>query len=104
MDASTQPVVCEHLRKVHDYLLSRGARVASVGRPWGRNCRTWVTFDGVVIDAAGLKAKFGLPACVVVHTHRGTHDGAEHGLVCEEHHDALIGRHPDLAAGARIVG
>jgi hypothetical protein len=96
--------VCEHLRPVEEYLRTQGAVVASVGTPWSRNCRTWVMFDGVVLDAAALKARFRLPEFVIVHSHRGTHDGSEHGLVCERDHDALIGLHPDLAAGAHVIG
>lgn len=96
--------VCEHLRPVEAYLRAQGARVAGVGRPWSRNCRTWVVLDGVVLDAAALKARFELPDFVVVHTHRGTHEGSEHGLVCQRDHDALIGAHPDVAGGMRVIG
>lgn len=95
--------VCEHLRPVEDYIRSQGARVMGIGSYWSINCRTWVVFQDVILDAEALKKKFSLPDFVSVHTHRGTHDGSEHGLVCERHHDALIGVHPDLAETARVI-
>ena len=75
--------VCAHLRPVQDYIRSRGVRV---------------------LDVESLKSRFHLPAFVVVHSHRGTHDGAEHGLVCQQDHDALMGVHPELAGSARLIG
>lgn len=95
--------VCEHLEPVERYVRSLGVRVAWVGSPWSRNCRNWVVFDLAVLDADALRKRFSLPPTVVVHTHRGTHDGNEHGLVCEEHWDALIGAHPDFGKGLRII-
>ena len=96
--------ICEHLAPVEAYLRSMGAEVYSVCTPWSKNCRRWVYFENVVIDGAGLIERLKLPACVTVHSHRGTHDGAEQGLVCGEHHDAVMGAHPETAAGARGVG
>lgn len=98
------PNVCGCLAPIEGYLRGRGVLVADVGTPWSKNCRQWVYFHRVVLDAAGLIARFAPPASVVVHTHRGTHDGAEHGLVCNVHHDALMGLHPDLAGDAPTVG
>jgi len=85
--------VCEHLEPVRRSLLDGGATITYAGQPWSRNCRTWIYFD-VVIDPAGLKERFALPACVVAHSHRGTHDGSEQGIVCETHKDGLMGPHP----------
>jgi hypothetical protein len=96
--------VCEHLRPVDQYLRERGARVLSIGTPWSSNCRTWVTFGGVVLDVESLRKRFALPDFVVIHSHRGTHDGAEHGLVCTRHDDALVGVHPELASGLPVIG
>jgi hypothetical protein len=95
----TNTGICEHLKPVEDYLRSRGLRIVYVGQPWSRNCRTWVYFGDVVLDAQSLKARLGLADCVVVHSHRGTVDGAEQGLVCETDHDAVMGAHPDVADG-----
>lgn len=96
--------VCGHLRPVLEYIRSLGVRVFDVCAPWTENCRTWVYFEKVVLDTESLKSRFNLPAFVVTHSHRGTHDGAEHGLVCQTDHDALMGAHPELAGGGRLIG
>ena len=95
--------ICEHLKPVEDYIRSLGVRVMGIGSYWSQNCRTWVVFQNALLDAEALRQRFHLPEFVKVHTHRGTHDGSEHGLVCERDHDALIGVHPDDAATARMV-
>ena len=64
-----------------------------MGRPWSENCHIWVFYDAV-LDCEGLMAALGLHACVRLRDHRGTHDGSERGLVCDLHHDAIMGRHP----------
>lgn len=97
------PSVCACLAPVEAYVRSLGVHVVDVSSPWSKNCRNWVSFDDVVLDGPALIKRFALPATIVVHTHRGTHDGAEQGLVCELHHDALIGAHPDLAKGAKTI-
>jgi hypothetical protein len=96
--------ICEHLAPVEAYLRSQGAAVYSVCTPWSKNCRRWVYFENVVIDGAALIERLKLAACVSVHSHRGTHDGAEQGLVCDEHHDAVMGAHPQTAVGAKRIG
>ncbi|MFO0202255.1 MAG: hypothetical protein ACK528_03910 [Alphaproteobacteria bacterium] len=35
---------------------------------------------------------------VVDHVHRGTHDGAQAGFVCDQCHDAIMGAHPGISA------
>ena len=53
---------------------------------------------------SNLAIRLLLPACVEIHRHRGTVDGAEQGLVCTIDHDAVMGMHPDVApAATRIV-
>jgi tetratricopeptide (TPR) repeat protein len=90
--------VCQHLRAVEQYVRAQGARVHDIGTPYGGNCRTWVIFEDVVLDTEALSKRFDLPPCVTTHSHRGPHDGAgERGLVCDEHHDALMGVHPEDA-------
>jgi hypothetical protein len=95
--------VCEHLEPVRQFLLEQGATIVSAGQAWSRNCRLWIYFDAV-LDPQALRTRFALPACIVAHVHRGTHDGAEQGLVCEAHHDGLMGAHPDVATGKRTIG
>jgi hypothetical protein len=95
--------ICEHLRPVLEYLRSQGVSIYSVGTPWSTNCRTWVYFKDVILDPDALKKRLALPAVVQSHSHRGTHEGSEQGLVCREHHDALMGAHPEVAPAARVI-
>lgn len=95
--------ICEHLKPVEDYIRSLDVKVRAMGSYWGHNCRMWVYFENAMLDAEALMKKFNLPDFVSVHAHRGTHDGSEHGLVCERDHDALMGLHPDDAQTARVV-
>jgi hypothetical protein len=83
-------MVCEHLREVEAALLAQGMPVTFRGAAWSRNCREWVYFDGY-LDNAAIRKTFTLPLCVQDHSHRGTHDGQESGLVCSSCHDALMG-------------
>ncbi|MGE0597254.1 MAG: hypothetical protein AB7P07_12895 [Hyphomonadaceae bacterium] len=68
----------------------------SRGQAWSRNCREWVYF-AARLDLPALRARFAFEPCVMEHVHRGTHDGAEAGFVCEQCHDAIMGGHPDIA-------
>lgn len=95
--------VCRHLRPVDEYLRSRGAQVMNVTTPWSKNCRHWVIYRGVILNTASLVKRFDLVPPVEVHDHVGTHDGSEHGLVCTEHHDALIGAHPRQSPGLPTI-
>jgi hypothetical protein len=95
--------ICEHLAPAEAYLRSKSAEVYSVCTPWSKNCRRWVYFNNVVIDGPALIRRLNLPACVAVHSHRGTHDGAEQGVVCNEHHDAVMGAHPDTSPSAKVI-
>ena len=99
---ATADDLCEHLVAVRDYIVAQGGKITYVGTPWSRNCRTWVYFD-VVLDVDSLRKRFELPPSIVSHSHLGTHDGHEQGLVCQEHHDAVMGPHPKMSS-AKIVG
>jgi hypothetical protein len=94
--------ICEHLRPVQEHIRAQGGRITFAGQAWSSNCRRWVYFD-MILDAASLKKRFALPDIVTVHEHVGTHDGAEQGLVCNEHQDAVMGPHPSMS-GAKVVG
>ncbi len=91
-------MVCEHLAAVEQALIASGARITFRGAAWSKNCREWVYFDGF-LDTQRIRERFPLAACVRDHTHRGTHDGQEHGLVCEACHDALMGDLEPKAGG-----
>jgi hypothetical protein len=88
--------LCEHLSQAERYILSQGAKVVSCCRPWSENCHIWVYFDAM-LDCERLIQGLGLDACIVIHDHRGTHEGSERGLVCSVHHDGLMGPHPSDA-------
>lgn len=91
------PPLCEHLQPLLDEILSKGIKVGYSGMAWSKNCRTWIYLENTLLDCDAIIKRLNLPKCVTIHTHRGTHDGSEHGLYCEEHQDAIMGLHPDLA-------
>ena len=74
-------------------LIEAGMKETYRGQAWS-NVNEWVYFD-CVLDLIECRKRFSLPECVVDHIHRGTHDGTEHGLYCEECRDGVMGRHPE---------
>jgi len=83
-------MLCAHLAPLEAALLASDMRETYRGQPWSQNCREWVYFDGF-LDLPRIRAQFALADVVEDHTHRGTHDGQEHGLVCSLCHDAVMG-------------
>ena len=83
-------MTCEHLSPVETAIAAHGIAITFRGQAWSQNCREWVYFDAY-LDTARIRRAFRLPEFVRDHTHLGTHDGQEHGLVCERCHDALMG-------------
>jgi hypothetical protein len=83
-------VVCEHLSPLEQLLIARGIPVTFRGQAWSMNCREWVYFD-CFLDTAAIRHRISFPDCVQEHSHRGTHDGQERGLVCTQCHDAIVG-------------
>jgi hypothetical protein len=57
----------------------------------------------VVLDVESLRERLGLDASLEVHTATDPRAGTEHGLVCREHQDAVMGLLVGTAA-ARVVG
>lgn len=90
-------MICEHLQPVEQDLKLAGFNETYRGQPWSKNCREWVYFD-CALDLATLRARLRLPASVIDHVHRGTHDGSEAGFVCTCRWDAIMGLHPDPTA------
>jgi hypothetical protein len=93
-------VVCEHLRALEQELLDRGIKETYRGQTWSKNCREWAYFD-CLLDLARLRARFAFAPSVIDHVHRGTHDGAEQGFVCNACWDAVVGLHPEHAKGRK---
>jgi hypothetical protein len=91
-------MVCEHLSALERELLEHGVKETFRGQAWSENCREWAYFE-CVLDLATLRARFGFAPCVAEHVHRGTHDGAEAGFVCNQCKDAVMGAHPDVNPG-----
>lgn len=89
-------MVCEHLVALERELRAREIAETYRGQAWSRNCCEWVYF-ACRLDLPALRARFDFALCVEDHVHRGTHDGSEAGFVCTEHHDAIMGAHPDAA-------
>jgi hypothetical protein len=83
-------MTCEHLIDLERALLAAGIKETSRGQAWSQNCREWVYFD-CYLDTAAIRRRYKLPDLVEEHSHRGTHDGQEHGLVCSHCHDAIVG-------------
>ena len=96
-------MLCEHLRPLEEAILARSIRETFRGKPWSMNCREWVYFD-CFIDTAAVQRAFTLPACVIEHVHRGTHDGQERGFVCSTCHDAIMGRYEPIPGGLIFEG
>ena len=95
-------MVCEHLSALEADVLASGARETFRGASWSENCREWLYVD-CYLDIDALRTRYALPDFVEEHTHRGTHDGSEHGLVCSRCLDAVMGL-PDPAPGAQVFG
>src|SRR5215813_6160941 len=83
-------MVCEHLAPLEQALIDRGIVVTFRGQAWSMNCREWVYFD-CFLDAPAIRKQLSFPECVQDHSHRGTHDGQERGLVCTLCHDGIMG-------------
>ena len=82
-------MICDHLRPLEERILSRGFVESERGSPWSRDCREWVTYNCDVRVIAKLEG-VDIPACVKHYENSDIHFGSETGLVCHEHHDALI--------------
>jgi hypothetical protein len=83
-------MVCEHLSPLEKVLLAEGIAVTFRGQAWSMNCREWVYFD-CFLDTPEIRNQIPFPDCVLDHSHRGTHDGQERGLVCTLCDDAIMG-------------
>jgi hypothetical protein len=94
-------MVCEHLSALERELKARGVAETYRGQTWSRNCREWVYF-ACRFDLPALRLRFVFAPYVVDHVHRGTHDGAEAGLVCNRCWDAIMGLHPDAGSSAIV--
>jgi hypothetical protein len=88
-------MVCEHLSPLEKALIDRGIGVTFRGQAWSMNCREWVYFD-CFLDIRKIRRHISLPEFVHDHSHRGTHDGQELGLVCTVCHDGIMGSYEPM--------
>ncbi len=95
-------MVCEHLRPLEQALIDAGIKETARGQVWSKNCREWVYFR-CVLNRPALRERFDLPACVVDHEHRGTHDGQEAGFYCQTCKDGVMGAHPGNPVGPEFA-
>ena len=92
---------CSHLQSLESALLEGGHQETFRGQAWSE-ANEWVYFD-CIIDLDFCRDEYDLPSFVIDHVHRGTHDGTEQGLVCQQCLTAVVGRHPEInPSGARF--
>lgn len=84
-------MLCSCLAPLEREILNSGAKETSRGQAWSKNCREWVYFD-LVFDTEALTSRVSFPPSVTTHENTDPRSGLERGLVCTEHHDAIMGR------------
>lgn len=90
-------MICEHLSPVEKALADTNIKEVYRGKPWSDNCREWVYYDCVFSDLNKTISRLQLnKELIQVHSHLGTHDGQEHGLVCTQCKDGIMGQHPEM--------
>ena len=82
-------MTCTHLSAVEQAIIDRGIRELSRETGYWEPCE-WVYFE-CYIDLAAVRTKFALDPCVRDYVRRGTHEGSEKGLYCEQCHDGVTG-------------
>ena len=82
-------MICDHLRPLEERILSRGFVESARSTLRLHNRREWVTYNCDARVIAKLEG-INIPPCVKHYEHSDPHRGLESGLVCDEHHDALI--------------
>ena len=93
----TGKMVCEHLSPLEKAVLAEEVPVTFRGQALSMNCREWVYFD-CFLDTSEIRNHISFPDCVQDHSHRGTHNGQERGLVCPLCNDAIMGPYEPVAA------
>ncbi|MDN5211886.1 hypothetical protein QQ020_07480 [Fulvivirgaceae bacterium BMA12] len=88
-------MTCKHLSKLEQELIHKAIKITYRGQAWGDNCREWVYFECIFVDLEQTMKRLELnQEKLEIHSHYGTHDGQEHGLVCKSCKDAIMGIHP----------
>lgn len=84
--------MCEHLAALEKELIDKGIEVTFRGEAWSQNSREWVYFD-CYLDTESLKARYQFPSFVSIHTNEDYRSGREHGFVCNQCNDAIMGHY-----------
>ncbi len=83
--------MCEHLRQLEAELEARGVPLTFRGQAWSHT----IAGSGLILRAILIWRRFGvglvLLKCVVDHVNSDPKSGREHGFVCNEHHDGVMG-------------
>jgi 1-aminocyclopropane-1-carboxylate deaminase/D-cysteine desulfhydrase-like pyridoxal-dependent ACC family enzyme len=94
-------MTCQHLLALEEVLITHGFEETFRGQAWSQNVREWVYFK-VCLNLPAVREMFRFDPCVVDHVYAGTHDGKEAGLECTEHHDGIMGVHPDFSCDVPV--
>ncbi|SRR5258705_13350901 len=90
-------MTCEHLNLLEKELTAMSMKEVFRGKPWSDNYREWVYYDCVFTDLEKTMSRFHLDKNILkIHSHLGTHDGQEHGLICTQCKDGIMGLHPEM--------
>jgi hypothetical protein len=89
-------MTCNHLNKLEQELINNQIKITYHGQAWSKNCREWVYFDCLFTDLEKTIQRLNIDRNFVkIHSHFGTHDGQEYGLICTSCNDDILGCHPD---------
>ena len=90
-------MTCEHLNPLEKELQKLGIKEMFRGKAWSDNCREWVYYDCLFTNLDKTIDRLHLDNRMVqIHSHLGTFDGQEHGLVCNACKDGIMGMHPEV--------
>lgn len=85
--------MCEHLKQLEDYIISKSIAETWRGQAWTNNCREWIYFD-CILNTEVLKKKLQLKAFIETHDYFDIKAGSELGFICTICKDGIIGMHP----------
>ena len=90
-------MTCAHLYPLEKELVEQGMEITFRGKAWSENCREWVYFKCIFSDLEKTIERLIFDRkCIVIHEHKGTHDGQEYGVFCKCCMDGIMGIHPEM--------
>ena len=98
-------MVCLHLINLENELVASEIKITFRGQAWSKNCGEWVYFDCIFLDLGKTIERLLLDKQLIkVHSHLGTHDGQEYGLICTKCNDGIMGLHPEGSRKEGVTG